>query len=106
MLSKSIRPGALYLKCSGLLSKSYVSDLVNGKKLHPSRDVVIILAISMGMDRKLTRRVLSSYGFNDLSQKDKRDAVVAAAINNKISDPEKVNEMLESRNLEPLHSSA
>lgn len=52
--------------CEGLLSKSYVYDLINAVKQNPSRDVVLILCICARMDRKATRRMLENYGLPTL----------------------------------------
>ena len=72
----------------GLISKSYVYDILGGVKTNPSRDIVLILCIAAGMDRKLVRRVLENYGHRDLYVKDTRD------INNQIYDLDRLNDEL------------
>ena len=64
----------------GLISKSYVYDILGGVKTNPSRDIVLILCIAAGMDRKLVRRVLENYGHRDLYVKDTRDIIIATYI--------------------------
>ena len=58
-------------RCRGILSKSYVYDILNGTKRNPSRDVVLLLCIAVHADRKQTRRLLEKYGHRDLYAKDK-----------------------------------
>ena len=89
--AKGISSAQIVKKCAGLLSKSYVYDLINAKKCNPSRDVVLILCISAGMDRKLTRRMLENYGHRDLYPKDTRDIIIATHINNGDFDLDAVN---------------
>ena len=45
-------------RCRGILSKSYVYDILNGTKRNPSRDVVLLLCIAVHADRKQTRQLL------------------------------------------------
>ena len=44
-------------RCRGILSKSYVYDILNGTKRNPSRDVVLLLCIAVHADRKQTSRL-------------------------------------------------
>lgn len=37
-------------RCRGILSKSYVYDILNGTKRNPSRDVVLLLCIAVHAD--------------------------------------------------------
>ena len=80
--------------CRGLISKSYVYDILGGVKTNPSRDIVLILCIAAGMDRKLVRRVLENYGHRDLYVKDTRDIIIATYINNQIYDLDRINDDL------------
>ena len=57
-------------RCRGILSKSYVYDILNGTKRNPSRDVVLLLCIAVHADRKQTRRLLEKYGHRDLYAED------------------------------------
>lgn len=93
-------------QCEGLLSKSYVYDLINAKKQNPSRDVVLILCFCAKMDRKTTRRMLENYGHRDLYPKDTRDIIIATYINNENYNLDAVNIELEDYNLPTLNQSA
>ena len=86
----------------GLISKSYVYDILGGVKTNPSRDIVLILCIAAGMDRKLVRRVLENYGHRDLYVKDTRDIIIATYINNKEYDIDRINDELFQYHLSPL----
>lgn len=87
-----IIPADIVKNCSGFVSKSYVYDIINGKKEHPSRDVILMLCISAHMNRKMTRRVLEVYGHRDLYAKDTRDIIIATYINNQEFDLNKIND--------------
>lgn len=92
--------------CEGLLSKSYVYDLINAVKQNPSRDVVIILCICAKMNRKNTRRMLENYGHRDLYPKDTRDIIIATYINNNNYNLDSINNELVNYGLPILKGSA
>ena len=81
-------------RCRGILSKSYVYDILNGTKRNPSRDVVLLLCIAVHADRKQTRRLLEKYGHRDLYAKDTRDIIIATYINNKEYDIDRIKDEL------------
>lgn len=89
-------------RCHGLLSKSYIYDILNGTKRNPSRDVVLLLCIAIHTDRKQTRRLLEKYGHRDLYAKDTRDIIIATYINNKEYDIDRINDELFQYHLLPL----
>lgn len=89
-------------RCHGILSKSYVYDILNGTKRNPSRDVVLLLCIAVRADRKQTRRLLEKYGHRDLYAKDTRDIIIATYINNKEYDIDRINDELFQYHLSPL----
>lgn len=78
----------------GLISKSYIYDILNGNKKNPSRDILLVLCIAAHMDRKFTRRILETYGHRDLYAKDTRDIIIATYINNKKYDLDAINDEL------------
>ena len=51
---------------------------------------------------KQTDKALKLYGFNELYAKNKRDACIIVALNNRIFDLYRVNDMLEEQGLSPL----
>lgn len=81
-------------RCNGLISKSYVYDILNGTKKNPSRDILLILCIAANMNRKSTRRILEVYGHRDLYAKDTRDIILATYINNENYDFDSINQEL------------
>ncbi len=87
-----------------LISKSYIHDIIGGKKDHPSRDITLILCIASHMNRKETRRTLENYGHRDLYSKDVRDIIIATYINNKEYDLTAINEELNAYDLQILES--
>lgn len=87
----------------GLISKSYIYDILGGVKKNPSRDILLILCIATNMDRKATRRILEVYGQRDLYAKDTRDIIIATYINNKNFDLDLINDELYHYNLPTLH---
>lgn len=94
----------LYRNCMQLYSKSYIYDILNGRKANPSRDAVLTLCIAAGMNRKETRRCLASYGHRDLYPKDTRDIILATCINRRIYDLTRINEELTAYHLPLLGS--
>ncbi len=88
----------VYEKCAGYISKSYFYDLVNGTKKAPSRDIVIILCLAAGLNRKETRKMLENYGHRDLYIKDTRDIILATHINKEDTSIEHINEDLYKHN--------
>lgn len=104
MADHNISAAAIAQRCSGLISKSYVYELLSGTKLHPSRDIILILCIAANMDRKMTRRVLENYHHRDLYAKDTRDIIIATYINTKTFDINQINDELDKYQLPLLLS--
>lgn len=103
MADHNISAAAIVRHCSGLISKSYVYELLSGTKLHPSRDIILILCIAAQMDRKMTRRVLETYHHRDLYAKDTRDIIIATYINTKTFDLNLINDELDKYQLPLLN---
>lgn len=101
-----ISASEIYHNCQGLISKSYVYDILSGKKEHPSRDVLLILCIAAHMDRKMTRRVLENYQHRDLYAKDTKDIIIATHINNKEYNINIINEELNKYNITILEATS
>lgn len=104
MAEHNISASSIIKNCNGLISQSYIYDILNGTKKNPSRDIVLILCIAAGMNRKSTRRVLEVYGHRDLYAKDTRDIIIATYINNNIFNLNKINDELFQYNLQTLNS--
>lgn len=80
--------------CDGIISRSYVYEIINGQKTKPSRDNVILICLASHMDLKNTRRTLEIYNHRPLYPKDERDAVVGIFINNGNFDINAINDRL------------
>lgn len=80
--------------CDGIISRSYVYEIINGQKTKPSRDNVILICLASHMDLKTTRRTLEIYNHRPLYPKDERDAVVGIFINNGNFDINAINDRL------------
>ena len=65
------------------LHKSYGYELFSGKKEMPSRDVMLRLAIAMGLDLDETQKLLKYSELPPLYARNSRDSVIIYAINNK-----------------------
>lgn len=103
MSSHNVTTSSIVQKCIGLISKSYIYDILGGIKCQPSRDIVLIICIAAEMNRKMTRRVLENYHHRDLYAKDIRDIIIATYINNKDYDLNRINDELDRYNLPLLN---
>ncbi|MGN0154900.1 MAG: hypothetical protein ACI4A3_10625 [Lachnospiraceae bacterium] len=100
----NITAASIVQNCMGLISKSYIYDILGGIKTQPSRDIILILCIAAKMNRKTVRRVLETYHHRDLYAKDTRDIIIATYINNKDYDLNKINDALYQYKLPLLKS--
>lgn len=100
----NITAASIVQNCAGLVSKSYVYDILSGIKTQPSRDIILILCMAAKMDRKMTRRVLETYHHRDLYPKDTRDIIIATYINNKEYNLNQINDELDRYHLPLLKS--
>lgn len=95
--------GQIAKNCEGYIARSYVYDILNGKKANPSRNIVIMICLAAHMNLKQVRRLLEIYHHRELYPKDDRDALIAACFNSKQYNITTVNMLLSARNL-PLLS--
>lgn len=100
-----ISVATIYKNCKSFITKSYVYDIINGIKTHPSRDVVIIICLAAHMTLKQVRQLLEIYNHRELYPKDDRDALIAACFNSKEYNIVTINELLYIRNLPLLSGS-
>lgn len=94
---------AIAKNCDGYIARSYVYDVINGVKKHPSRDIVIMICLAAHMNLKQVRRLLEAYDYRELYAKDDRDILIAACFNSKEYNITAVNQLLYVRHL-PLLS--
>ncbi len=88
------------------VSESYGSKIIRMEKHTKNRDFIIRLCIGGHFSWKQTDKALRLYGFNELYAKNKRDACIIVALNNRIFDLYRVNDMLEEQGLSPLEKEA
>lgn len=82
------------------LNKSYVYQIFNRKKF-PSRDKVIALAFGLELNADETQKLLKQAGYRELYPRDKRDALLLFAINQKMNILD-ANEVLYDHEIEVL----
>ena len=86
------------------LSESYGEKLIRMEKHTTNRDVIIRLCLAGHFSLVETNKALKLYGMNPLYSKDKRDACLIVAINNRIYRIIDVDDMLEKQGLNILSS--
>ena len=94
---KRIRLKDVYLRTG--ISESYGSKIISSEKHSAKRDLIIRLCISGHFSLLETNRALKLYGLSELYAKDPRDACIIVALNSRIFDPDRVDEMLEENGL-------
>lgn len=82
------------------LNNSYVYQIFRGKK-YPSRDKVIALAFGLALNADETQKLLKQAGYRELYPRDKRDALLLFAINQKMNIID-ANEVLYDHEIEVL----
>ena len=101
--SHSITTAEIVSRCKGLISKSYIYDLLNGQKTQPSRDIVLMLCLAAHMNWKETRRTLELFQLREIYVKDPRDIIIATAINQEQFDIDQINDKLAAHGLTVLN---
>ncbi|PEF63665.1 hypothetical protein COJ93_11715 [Bacillus anthracis] len=79
---------------ASLISKSYFYKIIKGDS-HPSRDIMIQLALSLGLNLNETNLLLKKANYNELYLRNKRDMIIASNLENN-SNLIDTNEELES----------
>lgn len=82
------------------LNSSYVYQIFRGKK-YTSRDKVIALAFGLALSADETQKLLKQAGYRELYPRDKRDALLLYAINQKMNIID-ANEVLYDHEIEVL----
>lgn len=100
LMDKHIRLKDVYL-LSGV-SESYGSQLMRMEKHTTDRDLILRFCIAGHFNWTETNRALKLYGMNELYAKDKRDACIMVAINNRIFDMYKIDDLLMENGLKKL----
>lgn len=94
---------AIAKNCGGYIARSYVYDVINDVKKHPSRDIVIMICLAAHMSLKQVRQLLEVYNYRELYPKDDRDVILAACFNSREYNITTVNQLLYAKKL-PLLS--
>ncbi len=84
-------------------TESYGGQVIRMEKPTSNRDTILRLCLAGHFNLLETNRALKLYGMNELYSKDSRDACIIVAINNRIFDFGKINDMLTERGLEELY---
>ncbi len=84
------------------VKESWGSKIVTMEKHTTNRDLIIRLCIAGHFSRVETDRALKLYKMEPLYSKDKRDAALIVAINNRIYDLAGIDDILESQGLKKL----
>lgn len=84
------------------VSESYGEKIVRMEKHTKNRDLIIRLCIAGHFSLIEINKALKLYGMNSLYAKDKRDACLIVAINNRIYDMLRIDEMLTQQGLTSL----
>ncbi len=84
------------------ITLTYAYDLFSGyKKKKPSRNVILSLALAMGLDTDETQRLLKISGNGALYPRVPRDSVIMYAVNNSLTLPE-TDELLDKNGMETV----
>lgn len=95
--TKNIRLSEVYLMAG--FSEELGGQYVRMEKHARQRDYIIRLCLAGHFNLIEINRALTLYGYNALYAKDKRDACIITAINNRIYDIYDINDLLEQQDL-------
>ena len=76
------------------MSETYGSKLIRQEKHASDRDLILRLCIAGRFTLAEINKALKLYGFNGLYSKNRRDACIIVAVNNRIYDIYKIDEIL------------
>lgn len=79
------------------VSETYGSKIVKQEKHTTNRDLIIRICVAGHLSVIETNRALKLYGMSPLYAKEKRDACLLIAINNRIYDLGEIDELLEEQ---------
>ncbi len=96
---KNIKLSEVAKYCVGYVSKSYIYEIINGKKFNPNRDILLLICLACKMNSDEIKNTLSIYKQPQLYPKDPRDAVILASVYNSQYDLSVINDTLYKYNL-------
>lgn len=97
---KGIKLKDVYINAG--VSESYGSQIVRQEKHRKDRDLILRLCIAGHFTWDEINRSLKLYGMNELYAKDPRDAVIIVAVNNRIYDLYRIDELLAEQGFDPI----
>lgn len=84
------------------VTESWGGKIITMEKHTKNRDLILRLCIAGHFSLEEINRALKLYGMNSLYAKDKRDACLIVAINNRIYDLSELDELLENQGFAKL----
>ena len=84
------------------MTESYGSKIVTMEKHTKNRDLILRMCIAGHFLLDESNRALKLYGMNPLYAKDRRDAAIIVAVNNRIYDLADIDEILERQGSDRL----
>ena len=85
------------------VKRQFFSKIMNNADYQPSKQVVLAFALALRLEFEKTRELLASAGYI-LSRAKKFDLIIAACLENKFYDVDRINEILDERELPLLGS--
>ncbi len=84
------------------VTETYGSKILSGEKHTKSRDLILRLCIAGHFSLNEINRALKIYGMSPLYSKDKRDAAIIVAVNNRKYDMDEIDDILQQQGLDKL----
>lgn len=84
------------------VSESHGGHIIRMEKHTKNRDLILLFCIAGHFNLLETNRALKLYGLNELYAKDARDACIIVAINRRIYDVSRIDDMLEEHGFAKL----
>ena len=88
------------------VSESYGSQILRMEKHAASRDLILRFCLAGHFNCDETNRALKLYGLSELYAKDKRDACIIVAINNRIFDLSEIDDILVKQGFDKITADA
>lgn len=103
MAEKKTTQQTVFLKAD--IPERYGYKLLSGEKHTKQRDVILRICYAAEFTLKETQRALRKYGMAELYAKDKRDALIMIAFNDRPGSIIDVNTLLKENDMLPLRTS-
>lgn len=100
LYEKNIKLKDVYIGAG--VSESYGSKIITMERHTKNRDLILRLLLAGHFNWDEMNRALKLYGFSELYAKDARDACIIVAVNNRIFDTGKIDELLTAQGFDPI----